>query len=94
MITTEIKLEEGKDYTLELFPTPQRVRVIYDKEYRGMQIFHNEEGYFILYSHWMIERDGVLTHKDVSSVPYGGDTHETVQRVGGIEKVIDRYLGN
>ena|SRR3989344_5437055 len=89
----EIKLEKGKEYEIELYPTPQRTKVIYEKEYRGMQIFFNSDGYFILDSHWMIERDGILTYKDVSSASYGGDTHETVRRGGGIEKVIDRYLG-
>jgi len=79
-IETKPKLEKGKEYELELYPTEKKVKARYlghsKREYDGKSfiddnVFVFDDGgkrtYAFVDNHWMIEDKGAITYTSVSS---------------------------
>ncbi|MBI2628545.1 hypothetical protein HYW74_00485 [Candidatus Pacearchaeota archaeon] len=80
----QIKLEEGKEYRIELFPKKDIVSAKYYKKIGSYYIFVNDDNSSNCFvnSHFMIQNEeGIITHSPFSSAPVQfGDFNEEAFR--------------
>ena len=88
-----LKFEEGKNYSIELYPTQKIVEAIYDKEHNTTHIFQSEEDYVLVDNHWVKERDGKITYSPFSSAPIQRISKQNANKRGGIEDFIVKFFG-
>ena len=81
-IETKPRLEKGKEYKLELYPSNKKVKAKYlgysKREYNGKGFIDDnvfvfddtgKRTYAFVDNHWMIEEEGIITYTSVSSAP-------------------------